>query len=156
MATYDIVEGEYQVAGAGIGIVAARFNARFTDRLLEGALRVLARHGVADPTVVRVPGAFELPLAARHLAQAGGIEAVIALGAVVRGETSHFDYVCDACAHGVMRAALDERVPVIFGVLTTDDDEQAAARAGGAHGNKGEEAALAALEMITVLRCIPR
>ena len=156
MATYDIVEGEYEVAGAGIGIVAARFNARFVDRLLEGALRVLARHGVADPTVVRVPGAFELPLAARHLAGAERIEAVIALGAVVRGETPHFDYVSDACAHGVMRAALDEGVPVIFGVLTTDDDEQAAARTGGAHGNKGEEAALAALEMITLLRRVPR
>ena len=156
MATYDIVEGEYEVAGAGIGIVAARFNARFTDRLLEGALRVLARHGVADPTVVRVPGAFELPLAARRLAGAEGIEAVIALGAVVRGETPHFDYVSDACAQGVMRAALDEGVPVIFGVLTTDDDEQAAARTGGAHGNKGEEAALAALEMVTLLRRLPR
>ena len=156
MATYDIVEGEYEVAGAGIGIVAARFNARFTDRLLEGALRVLARHGVADPTVVRVPGAFELPLAARRLAGAEGIEAVIALGAVVRGETPHFDYVSDACAQGVMRAALDEEVPVIFGVLTTDDDEQAAARTGGAHGNKGEEAALAALEMVTLLRRLPR
>ena len=156
MATYDIVEGEYEVAGAGIGIVAARFNSRFVDRLLEGALRVLARHGVADPTVVRVPGAFELPLAARHLARAEGIEAVIALGAVVRGETPHFDYVSDACAQGVMRAALDEGVPVIFGVLTTDDDEQAAARTGGAHGNKGEEAALAALEMVTLLRRVPR
>ena len=156
MATYDIVEGEYEVAGAGIGIVAARFNARFTDRLLAGALRVLARHGVADRTVVRVPGAFELPLAARRLAGAEGIEAVIALGAVVRGETPHFDYVSDACAQGVMRAALDEGVPVIFGVLTTDDDEQAAARTGGAHGNKGEEAALAALEMVTLLRRLPR
>ena len=156
MATYDIVEGEYEVAGAGIGIVAARFNARFVDRLLEGALRVLARHAVADPTVVRVPGAFEIPLAARRLAGAEGIEAVIALGAVVRGETPHFDYVSDACARGVMRAALDEGVPVIFGVLTTDDDEQAAARTGGAHGNKGEEAALAALEMVTLLRRVPR
>ena len=156
MATYDIVEGEYEVAGAGIGIVAARFNARFVDRLLEGALRVLARHGVADPTVVRVPGAFELPLAARHLAGAESVEAVIALGAVVRGETPHFDYVSASCAEGVMRAGLDTGVPVIFGVLTTDDDQQAAARTGGAHGNKGEEAALAALEMVTLLRRVPR
>ena len=156
MAHYDIVEGEYDVAGAGIGIVAARFNARFTDRLLEGALRVLDRHGVADPTVVRVPGAFEIPLAARRLAGAQGIEAVIALGAVVRGETPHFDYVAASCAEGVMRAGLDGGVPVIFGVLTTEDDEQAAARTGGAHGNKGEEAALAALEMVTLLRRVPR
>ena len=155
MALYDIAEGEYEVAGARIGIVAARFNARFVDRLLEGALRVLSRHGVADPTVVRVPGAFEIPLASRHLAGAEGIEAVIALAAVVRGETPHFDYVSASCAEGVMRAGLDRGVPVIFGVLTTDDDEQAAARTGGAHGNKGEEAALAALEMVTLLRRIP-
>ena len=156
MAHYDIVEGEYEVSGAGIGIVAARFNARFTDRLLEGALRVLDRHGVADPTVVRVPGAFEIPLAARHLAGTRGIEAVIALGAVVRGETPHFDHVAGACARGVMRAGLDRGVPVIFGVLTTEDDGQAAARTGGEHGNKGEEAALAALEMVTLLRRVPR
>ena len=156
MAHYDIVEGEYEVAGAGIGIVAARFNARFVDRLLEGALQVLDRHGVTDPTVVRVPGAFEIPLAARHLAGAEGIEAVITLGAVIRGETPHFDYVAASCAHGVMRAGLDRGVPVIFGVLTTDDDDQATARTGGEHGNKGEEAALAALEMVTLLRRVPR
>ena len=156
MAHYDIVEGDYEVAGAGIGIVAARFNARFVDRLLEGALRVLDHHGVTDPTVVRVPGAFEIPLAARHLAGAEGIEAVVTLGAIVRGETPHFDYVAASCAEGVMRAGLDRGVPVIFGVLTTDDDHQAAARTGGEHGNKGEEAALAALEMVTLLRRVPR
>ena len=156
MAHYDIAPGEYEVAGAGIGIVAARFNARFVDRLLEGALRVLRRHGVADPTVVRTPGAFEIPLAARRLAGAPGMEAVIALGAVVRGETPHFDYVAASCAQGVMRAGLDCGVPVIFGVLTTDDDDQAAARTGGEQGNKGEEAAHAALEMVTLLRRVPR
>ena len=155
MAHYDIAEGSYEVAGAGIGIVAARFNARFVDRLLEGALRILDRHGVTHPTVVRVPGAFEIPLAARRLAGANGIEAVIALGAVVRGETPHFDYVASACAEGVMRAGLDGGVPVIFGVLTTEDDEQAAERTGGRHGNKGEEAAFAALEMVTLLRRVP-
>lgn len=155
MAHYDIVPGEYEVAGAQVGIVAARFNARFVDRLLEGALRILDRYGAADPTVVRVPGAFEIPLIARRLAGARGIEAVIALGAVVRGETPHFDHVAASCAQGVMRAGLDRDVPVIFGVLTTDDDDQAAARAGGEHGNKGEEAALAALEMVTLLRRIP-
>lgn len=156
MAHYDIVPGEYEAAGAGIGVVAARFNARFVDRLLEGALRALRRHGVADPTVVRVPGAFEIPLAARRLAKANGMEAVIALGAVVRGETPHFDYVAASCAQGVMRAGLDADVPVIFGVLTTEDDAQAAARAGGEQGNKGEEAAHAALEMVTLLRRAPR
>ena len=155
MAHYDIAEGSFDVAGAGIGIVAARFNARFVDRLLDGALRVLDRHGITDPTVVRVPGAFEIPLAARRLAGASGIEAVITLGAVVRGETPHFDYVASACAQGVMRAGLDRGVPVIFGVLTTDDDGQAVERTGGRHGNKGEEAALAALEMVTLLRRVP-
>ena len=156
MARYDIVPGQYEIAGAGIGIVAARFNARFVDRLLGGALGVLSLNGVADPTVVRVPGAFEIPLAARRLAGAPGIEAVIALGAVVRGETPHFDYVAASCAQGVMTAGLDRGVPIIFGVLTTEDDAQAAARTGGEHGNKGEEAAHAALEMVTLLRRIPR
>ena len=156
MALYDIAEGSYDVAGAKIGIVAARFNARFVDRLLEGALAVLERHGVTEPTVIRVPGAFEIPLAAKHLASAQGFEAVITLGAVVRGETPHFDYVAGTCAQGVMAAGLDQSVPVIFGVLTTEDDAQAAARTGGAHGNKGEEAALAALEMVTLLRRVPR
>ena len=156
MARYDIVEENYEVAGAEIGIVAARFNARFVDRLLEATLEVLDRHGVADPTVVRVPGVFEIPLAARRLVATQGIEAVIALGAVVRGETPHFDYVAASCAHGVMRVGLDRGVPVIFGVLTTDDDDQAAARTGGERGNKGKESALAALEMVTLLRRIPR
>ena len=155
MARYDIAEGSYEVAGAGVGIVAARFNERFVDRLLDGALRVLERHGITDPTVVRVPGAFEIPLAARRLAGASGIEAVIALGAVVRGDTPHFDYVASACTRGLMRAGLDAGVPIIFGVLTTEDDEQAAERTGGRHGNKGEEAALAALEMVTLLRRVP-
>ena len=155
MAHYDIAEGSYDVQGAGVGVVAARFNARFVDRLLDGALQVLERHGVTEPTVVRVPGAFEIPLASRRLAGSQGIEAVIALGAVVRGETPHFDYVASACAKGVMRAGLDCRTPIIFGVLTTEDDAQAAARTGGEHGNKGEEAALAALEMITLLRRVP-
>jgi len=155
MARYDIAEGSYEVAGAGIGIVAARFNARFVDRLLEGALEVLGRHGVTDPTIMRVPGAFEIPLTAKRLASADGIEAVITLGAVVRGETPHFDYVASSCADGVMRAGLDEGVPIIFGVLTTEDDEQALERTGGRHGNKGEEAALAALEMVTLLRRVP-
>ena len=156
MARYDISEGRYDVAGAQVGIVAARFNARFVDRLLEGALAVLGRYGVPAPTVVRVPGAFEIPLAARRLAGMRDIEAVIALGAVVRGETPHFDYVAGACAQGAMRAGLDAGVPVVFGVLTTEDDAQAEARVGGAHGNKGEDAAHAALEMVTLLRRLPR
>ena len=155
MAHYDIAEGGYDAAGARVGIVAARFNAGITDRLLEGALAVLGRHGLPEPTVVRVPGAFEIPLTAKRLAAARDVEAVIALGAVVRGETPHFDHVAGACARGAMRAGLDEGVPVIFGVLTTEDEAQAKARAGGAHGHKGEEAARAALEMITLFRRLP-
>ena len=155
MAHYDIAEGSYEVAGAEIGIVAGRFNSRFVDGLLEGALRVLERHGITDPTVVRVPGAFEIPLAATRLAGAKGMEAVIALGAVVRGETPHFDQIASMCAQGVLRAGLDTGVPVVFGVLTTDDDDQAAERTGGRRGNKGEEAALAALEMVTLFRRLP-
>ena len=155
MARYDISQEHYDAAGARIGIVAARFNARFVDRLLEGALAALGRYGVPEPTVVRVPGAFEIPLVAKRLAGTKGMEAVIVLGAVVRGETPHFDHVAGACAQGAMRAGLDEGVPVVFGVLTTEDDAQAMARAGGAHGNKGEEAAYAALEMITLLRRLP-
>ena len=155
MAHYDVAKGSYEAAGARVGIVAARFNAGITERLLEGALEVLGRHGLPEPTVVQVPGAFEIPLAAKRLAAARDMEAVIALGAVVRGETPHFDYVAGACAHGAMRAGLDEGVPVIFGVLTTEDEAQAKARTGGAHGHKGEEAAHAALEMITLFRRLP-
>lgn len=155
MAHYDVTEGEYDAAGARIAIVAARFNARFTDRLLEGALAALERHGAPEPDVVRVPGAFELPLAAKRLAAAGGVEAVVALGAVVRGETPHFEYVSQACARGLVQAGLDTGVPVVFGVLTTDGDAHAEARAGGGQGNKGEEAALAALEMVTLFRRLP-
>ena len=155
MADYDIAETDFDVGGAKIGIVASRFNACFVDRLLEGALAVLRRHGVPEPTVVRVPGAFEIPFVARRLAGAHGHEAVITLGAVVRGATPHFDYVAGSCAQGVLAAGIETGVPIIFGVLTTDNDAQAGERAGGAFGNKGEEAALAALEMVTLLRRVP-
>lgn len=154
MARYDLKPGEYEVAGARIAIVAARFNARFVDRLVEGAVGALKAHGAPEATVVRVPGAFELPLAAKRFAEGDAMDAIIALGAVVRGETPHFDYVSGACAHGVMKVGVETGVPVIFGVLTTDTEAQAEARAGGAEGNKGEEAALAALEMITLFRRI--
>ncbi len=157
MARYDIAEGEFEVDGARVAIVAARFNSEVVDALLRAAIETLRSHGVAesDITVVRVPGAFELPLLARRLASRGGFEAIIALGAVVRGDTPHFDYVAGECARGIARVGLDFDLPVVFGVLTTDDMTQARARAGAADGNKGRESALAALEMVSVLRRFP-
>jgi len=154
MARYDIAESELDARGMRVGIVAARFNGEVVARLLAGAEAALARHRVdpASVTLVRVPGAFEIPLAAQRLATLGGVDALITLGAVVRGETPHFDYVAGECARGVARVALDAGLPVIFGVLTADTMAQALARAGGEHGNKGEEAALAALEMASLLR----
>ena len=154
MARYDISPSEYDADGARIGVVAARFNDRIVSRLLEGALDTLSRYGLDrdEVPVVRVPGAFELPLAARWLARRGGIDAVIALGVVIRGDTPHFDYVCAEAARGVQAASVETGVPAIFGVLTCDDRAQADARAGGEHGNKGREAALAALEMVSLRR----
>lgn len=154
MARYDIPQGEYDVGDARFAIAAARFNHDVVDRLLRGALETFALHGVdaSRITVVRVPGAFELPLVARALARRPEVEAVIALGCVIRGDTPHFDYVCSESARGIGQVSLDLDRPIIFGVLTTDTQAQADARAGGEHGNKGEEAALAALEMTTLLR----
>jgi len=154
MAKYDVQITDYSVDGARFAIVVARFNTAITDALLEGALATLAEHGVADDhvRVVQVPGAFEIPITAKRLAASGRYQAIIALGAVVRGGTPHFEYVAGECARGVGRVALDENVPVIFGVLTTDTDEQARDRAGGKEGNKGCEAAHAGLEMVTLLR----
>jgi len=154
MARYDIPEGEYETGGARFAIVVAKFNGPITERLLEGAQATLGKHGVNDEAIdiVRVPGAFELPLAARRAASGDRVAAVIALGAVVRGGTPHFEYVCRECARGIMQVGLELDLPVIFGVLTTDTMEQALARAGGAEGNKGRAAAIAALEMTTVLR----
>ena len=154
MARYDISPSEFDVAGARIGIVAARFNDGVVSRLLEAALDTLARFGMSRDgiLVVRVPGAFELPLAARWIARRGDTDAVVALGAVIRGDTPHFDYVCKEAARGIQAASIEIDVPVIFGVLTCDDRAQADARAGGENGNKGGEAALAALEMVSLRR----
>jgi 6,7-dimethyl-8-ribityllumazine synthase len=142
MAKYDVQISDYSIDGARFAIVAARFNTLITDALLEGALSTLAEHGVPEDhvSVVQVPGAFEIPITAKRLAASGRYEAIIALGAVVRGGTPHFEYVAGECARGVSRVALEEDVPVIFGVLTTDTDEQARERAGGKEGNKGAHA----------------
>lgn len=140
-----------QVDGHGrrLAITVARFNEAITKALLRGAMETLLQHHVQeeDITVCHVPGAFELPLACRRLADSGVYDAVLALGAVIRGATPHFDYICREAARGIMQVNLETNVPVIFGVLTCESEEQATARAGGPAGNKGAEAAIAALEM---------
>jgi 6,7-dimethyl-8-ribityllumazine synthase len=136
-----------------IGLVASRFNQFIVDQLLAGAQEALSRRGLsmADTTLVWVPGAFELPLAAEHLARSGQFSAIIALGAVIRGGTPHFDYVAGECAAGLGRVALDHGIPVMFGVLTTDTIEQALERAGTGSGNKGFDVAMAALDTVESL-----
>ncbi len=150
-------EGSLQGAGLRIAIVCSRFNDFIVDRLLAGATSTLVRHGVAedDITVAWVPGSFEIPVAARQLAASGSFDAVVTLGAVIKGATAHFEHVAGQAAAGVQRAALDTGVPVIFGVLTTDTIEQSIERAGTKLGNKGSEAAVAAIEMATLLKELP-
>ena len=140
-------------AGARFAIIASRWNPRITDTLVAGARRTFAEHGVADDAidVVRVPGAWELPIAAARVASAGRHTAIVALGCVVRGDTRHYEQVADGCCDGLMRVALDHGIPVANGVLAVEMHEDAQARAGGSHGNKGEEAALVALEMTHLL-----
>jgi 6,7-dimethyl-8-ribityllumazine synthase len=155
MTTY---EGKLRGDGLRIALTCARFNDFITDRLLAGARDGLLRHGVdeASITVVWVPGAFELPLVAKRLAGSGEYDAVIALGAVIRGATGHYDHVAGQAAAGLARAALDTGVPVVFGVLTTDTIEQAIERAGTKAGNKGFEAASTAIELADLMRQLPK
>lgn len=154
MADNRILEGEHDAQGLRIAVVASRFNELVVDSLLKGALDALARLGASerDLTVVRVPGAWELPLAVDRLCQSRRYDAVVALGAVIRGATPHFDYVAGDCARGLAAAAVSSGVPVGFGVLTTDTLEQALERAGSKAGNKGADAALSAVEMARLLR----
>jgi 6,7-dimethyl-8-ribityllumazine synthase len=149
--------GVHDGARRRIAVVAARFNEIVTARLVEGALAGLAKHGVADEhiDIAWVPGAFEIPLVASRMARSGRYHAVICLGAVIRGETTHFELVANEAARGIAQVALETGVPVIFEVLATDDLAQAESRAGGAHGNKGWEAAEAALEMAWLLDRLP-
>jgi len=151
-----IIEGDFSAATARFAIVVARFNGFVVEGLLSGATDILKRHGVNDSniTVIRVPGAFEMPLVTRKVARSEDYDAIIALGAVIRGGTPHFDYVAGQCASGLARVALEEQVPVAFGVLTTDSIEQAIERSGTKAGNKGEDAALTALEMVSLLRAL--
>jgi 6,7-dimethyl-8-ribityllumazine synthase len=149
-----IVEGRLTAEGFRFAIVVSRFNDFVSSRLMEGALDALQRHGAAEDqvSVFKVPGAFEIPVAAKKLAEAGKCDAVICLGAVIRGATPHFDYVAAEVSKGVAAAAMESRIPVTFGVLTTDSLEQAIERAGSKSGNKGFEAAMAAIEMVNLFR----
>jgi 6,7-dimethyl-8-ribityllumazine synthase len=149
-----IIEGELTARDLRFGIVVTRFNEFVVEPLLRGALDALKRHGAAEKQIeiFRVPGAFDMPIAVRKLAMSRRYEALIALGAVIRGQTPHFDYVAGECASGLARIALESGVPIGFGVLTTDTMEQAVDRAGGKAGNKGADAALASLEMANLLR----
>jgi 6,7-dimethyl-8-ribityllumazine synthase len=135
--------------GLRLALVVSRFNSATTDRLWEGALEALQQSGAKkeELEVIHVPGAFELPLAAKKLADKGAVDAIIAIGCVIRGETSHYDYVCSETARGLQLAQMDSGVPIIFCLLTCENQEQALARAGGAHGNKGYDSGLAAIEM---------
>jgi len=151
------IEGNLVVPkGARFAIVASRFNHFVVDRLVEGAVDALVRHGASakDVTVIRVPGAWELPLVVRRLAAGKKFDAVIALGAVIKGATPHFDYVAGEAAKGIAAAAAGSDVAVAFGVLTTDTIEQAVERAGTKHGNKGWDAALSAIEMVALARAL--
>jgi 6,7-dimethyl-8-ribityllumazine synthase len=148
------VEGNFLPNDAKYALVVGRFNSFVVESLVSGAIDTLRRHGVSedDITIYRVPGAFEMPLAARRVAQKGDVDAVIALGAVIRGGTPHFEYVSGECTKGLAQIGLEQDIPVAFGVLTVDSIEQAIERAGTKAGNKGEEAATSALEMVSLLR----
>lgn len=154
MSTIKTIEGDYQNASARYGIAVARFNSFIVDRLLEGALDALQKHGVMDRdiTIVKVPGAYELPLATKMMVSAGEYDGIIALGAVIRGGTPHFDYVAGECVKGLSQVGLESGLPVTFGVLTVDTIEQAIERAGTKAGNKGTEAAMTAIEMVSLSR----
>ena len=148
------LEGDHQGQGLRIALVAARFNQFITNLLLEGARSGLSTHGVReeDTVVLRVPGAFELPLVAKTLAGSGRYDAVVCLGSVIRGETTHYDLVSGQAASGVSSAALETQVPIMFGVLTTENIDQAINRAGGKMGNIGYDAALSAIEMANLMK----
>lgn len=152
----SVYEGKLTVDGIKVGIVAARFNEFIVSKLLSGALDGLARHGVKDSDVdiAWVPGAFEIPLIAQKMAKSGKYDAVICLGAVIRGATSHYDYVCNEVSKGIATVSLNAEIPVMFGVVTTENIEQAIERAGTKAGNKGYDCALSAIEMVNLIRRI--
>ena len=150
----EIIEGDQSAKGLRFGIVVSRFNDFITSNLLVGTLEGFKESGVdkADLKILKVPGAFEIPQAAKKLCSTGSIDAVVCLGAVIRGETSHFDYICAEASRGIGQVGLEFNIPVLFGVLTTENLEQAIARAGSGSSNKGRETALAAVEMATLYK----
>ena len=154
MSSLKTLEGDLLARDVRVAIVAARFNDFVVERLVTGAIDALLRHGASEKSLelVRVPGAFDMPLVVKRLALSKRYDAIVALGAVIKGETAHFDFVAGECASGIARAAQESGIPVGFGVLTCDTLEQAIDRAGGKAGNTGAEAALAALEMVNLLK----
>jgi 6,7-dimethyl-8-ribityllumazine synthase len=154
MDNIRVIEGDLQARDFRFAVLASRFNEFVVEALVKGAVEALRRHGATDKQVeiVRVPGAYDMPLVARKLAQSRRYDAIVAVGAVVRGQTAHFDYVAGECASGLARVAAETGIPVAFGVLTTETAEQAMDRAGGKAGNKGAEAAASAIEMVSLLR----
>jgi 6,7-dimethyl-8-ribityllumazine synthase len=152
----NLIEGKLDAAGFKFGLVVSRFNSFICDRLVEGALDTLKRHGADEMnlTLIKVPGAFEIPLVAKKLAASGRYDALICLGAVIRGGTPHFEYVSSEVSKGVANASLDTGVPIAFGVLTTDNVEQAIERAGTKAGNKGCDAAMTAIEMVNLFKAL--
>jgi 6,7-dimethyl-8-ribityllumazine synthase len=153
----NVIEGELTTPAGRFVVVAARFNAVVVDALVAGAVDAFRRHGIADDAVdlVRVPGSFEIPVVARRLAESKAYSAIVCLGAVIKGDTDHYDYVAAAATNGVLQAAVSTGVPVIFGVLTCDTMEQAVNRAGGKAGNKGYESAVTAIEMANLTSKLP-
>jgi 6,7-dimethyl-8-ribityllumazine synthase len=153
-----IYEGNFIATDQKVAIVVSRWNAFITDRLLEGAIDTLLRHGVADAdiAVVKVPGTFEIPLLAQNLAASKRYDTIICLGCLIRGSTPHFDYIASECTKGIASAMMQHSTPITFGILTTDSIEQAIERAGTKAGNKGAEAAMAAIEMGSLIKSLPK
>jgi 6,7-dimethyl-8-ribityllumazine synthase len=156
MSTIKVIEGDFTAATGKYTVVVGRWNSFVVESLLSAAVDTLRRHGVADKniTIVRAPGAFEIPLVCKKVAEKGSVDAIIALGAVIRGGTPHFEYVAGECTKGLAQVTMEFGVPVAFGVLTVDTIEQAVERSGTKAGNKGEEAAKSALEMVSLLKKI--
>lgn len=151
-----VIEGIYNGEGLKVGIIASRFNELITSKLVSGAEDCLTRHGVSgdDISVAWVPGAFEIPIITKRMAQSGKYDAIICVGAVIRGATSHYDYVCNEVSKGIAAVSLETGVPALFGILTTDTIEQAIERAGTKAGNKGTDCAMSALEMVNLIKNI--
>ncbi|WP_455212824.1 6,7-dimethyl-8-ribityllumazine synthase [Kaarinaea lacus] len=156
MSSINEMQGELVVQGARFGLLVSRFNSFIVDSLVSGAIDTLKRHGTEESNIqiVRVPGAFEMPLAAQRMAAKGNYDAIIALGAVIRGGTPHFEYVAGECTKGLASVSAKHDIPIAFGVLTVDTIEQAIERAGTKAGNKGVEAALSAIEMVNLMRLL--